>query len=165
MRVFKALWGNRPSSKSPNSRSLICRWIGHGNGTLYVNLKAEVNDKAGIRNFLLSKAEPVKTGAPNRSCQNIKVWKDPKKNNNNQLHIVIIITKIRSLHLQHSSVVRENVILYNLTNQKATLKPMFSQRSSGVTFEAETSTNSSVNNRPVTYHWAWCALVYWLLDW
>lgn len=138
MRVFKALCGNGPSSKWTNSRCLICRCIGHGNGTLYVNRKAEVNGRAGIRNLLESKAKPVKTGAPNHSCQNIKVWKDPEKNKTNQLHNVIIITQIHSLHLQHYSVVRETVILYNSTNQKTTLKQMFSQRFLGVTFEAET---------------------------
>lgn len=69
----------------------------------YVNLKAEVNGRAGIRNLLVSKAKPVKTGAPSRSCQNIKVWKDPEKNKTNQLHIVIIITQIHSLHLFYKS--------------------------------------------------------------
>lgn len=82
MRVFKALRGNKPSSKRPNSRSQNCRCIGHENGKLYVNLKAEVNGRAGIRNLLASKAKPVKTGATNLSCQNIKVWKDPETKTN-----------------------------------------------------------------------------------
>ncbi len=72
--------------------------------------------------FFCPRPNQSKLVHPTVAARIYRVWKDPEKNKTNQLHIVIIITQIRSLHLQHSSVVRENVILYNSTNQKTNLK-------------------------------------------